>query len=115
MNQVLFDSWFSLTIAIIFGVLGTISMKLSHGLTNLKYSILLCVFYTISFSALTFAIKHIDLSIVYAVWSGLGTLLVSIIGVLWFNEKLSFKKIIFLFFIIIGVIGIHLGDILTFT
>jgi small multidrug resistance pump len=100
----------SLATAIIFGVLGTISMKLSHGLTKLKPVIYLGIFYTISFIALTFAMKYFQLSVVYAVWSGVGTILVATIGVLYFHETLSLKKIIFLILIVMGVIGIDLGD-----
>lgn len=104
------NGWISLVIAIIFGVLGTISMKLSHGLRKIKPLIYLVIFYTISFTALTFAMKHIQLSIVYAVWSGIGTVLIAIIGFLYFNESVSFRKIVFLILIVIGVIGIHLNN-----
>lgn len=108
----LLESWIFLGIGIIFGVLGTISMKLSYGLKHQKHTINLIFFYTISFIALTFAIKHIELSIVYAVWSGLGTMLVSTIGMIYFNESASIKKILYLLIIVVGVIGIHLSDVL---
>lgn len=105
--------WFSLLVAIVFGVLGTISMKLSHGLTYKKAVLSLSVFYAISFVALTFAMKTIELSVVYAVWSGIGTLLVYAISVVYLNEAISIKRIIFLALIVFGVIGMHLGDKLT--
>lgn len=105
-----FSSWIALAIAIIAGVMGTISMKLSHGLQRLKPTICLSVFYLISFTALTFAMKHIQLSVVYAIWSGAGTVLVSSIGIIYFNEAVSFKKIAFLMLIVVGVLGIHLSD-----
>lgn len=108
--SLLADSWISLAIAIVFGVLGTISMKLSHGLQKVKPTIYLAIFYTISFIALTFAMKHIELSVVYAVWSGVGTVLVATIGIFYFHESVSLRKIIFLALIVIGVIGIHLSD-----
>lgn len=107
MMSPLTDGWISLIIAIVFGVLGTFAMKLSHGLQHVKPTLLLIIFYLISFIALTFAMNHIELSIVYAVWSGVGTLLMAAIGVLHFHESLSLKKIIFLILIIIGVIGVH--------
>lgn len=100
-------SWIALAIAILFGVCGTFSMKLSHGLQKLRPTIYVAIFYIISFIALTFAMKHIDLSVVYAVWSGIGTFLIAMIGIFYFNESASFKKILFLLLIIIGVIGIH--------
>jgi small multidrug resistance pump len=101
------DSWIALTVAILFGVLGTISMKLAHGFTHLRHVFLVVIFYCISFVALTFAIKHLDLGVVYAVWSGVGTLLVAAIGVMFFNESISIKKILFLLLIVVGVVGIH--------
>lgn len=104
------ESWISLSIAILFGVLGTIFMKLSQGLQKFKPACFTAVFYTISFIALTFAMKYLDLSVVYAVWSGVGTLLVAAIGILHFNESISVKKVFFLLLIIIGVIGIHLNN-----
>ena len=100
----------SLAIAIVFGVLGTISMKISHGLEHVKPAISLAIFYTISFVAMTFAVKYLQLSVVYAIWSGVGTLLVAIVGILYFGETLSLRKVLFLLLIISGVIGIDFGD-----
>lgn len=107
------ESWIALAIAIIFGVLGTTAMKLSHGFQHLKPSFYLAFFYTASFVALTFAIKGIELSIVYAVWSGVGTLLVAAIGIIHFHESISFRKIIYLMLVAIGVIGIHISDFMS--
>ena len=104
------ESWWYLLVGIFFGVLGTISMKLSHGLQKWKPSVCLIIFYLISFVALTLALQGIDVSIVYALWSGIGTVLVAIIGIFVFNETISAKKIIALLFIVIGVAGIHLTD-----
>lgn len=108
--SVVTEGWISLVIAILFGVFGTISMKVSHGLKHLKPTICLAVFYLISFTAMTFALKYIQLSIVYAVWSGVGTVLVSVVGIAFFDEHLSRRKVLFLLLIVMGVIGIHLGD-----
>ena len=105
------ESWWYLWIAIPFGVLGTISMKLSHGFKKWKPTVCLAIFYLISFVALTLAVQGIDISVVYAVWSGVGTVLVGIIGVFIFEESLSIKKIVSLILIIIGVLGIHLSHV----
>jgi small multidrug resistance pump len=85
-------------------------MKLSNGLKNWKPSISLIIFYSISLAAMTFAVRGIDVSIVYAIWSGVGTILIAIIGVLIFAESISLTKIISLFLIVAGVVGIHLTD-----
>ncbi len=99
-----------LGIAIIFGVMATISLKFSHGFKRLKSTLFLIIFYTISFSAMTLALKQLDLSVVYAIWSGVGTLLVAAISMLYFNESVSIRKIVFLLLIVVGVIGIHISD-----
>lgn len=105
------DSWWYLIIAIPFGVLGTISLKLSQGLQKWKPSACLIIFYLISCVALTLALEGIDISIVYAVWSAMGTILVAVLGVILFKESISFKKIFSLFLVIAGVIGIHLTNV----
>jgi small multidrug resistance pump len=111
MNMTLMvECWGSLAVAIIFGVLGTISLKVSHGLSHAKPAVSLAFFYTISFVAMTFAMKYLDLSVVYAVWSGIGTVLVAIVGIAYFGETLSLRKIFFLLLIVGGVLGIHFGD-----
>lgn len=102
--------WMCLIVAILFGVLGTICLKLSHGLQKFKPSICLAIFYSISFVALTLSLQRIDISIVYAVWSGVGTLLVAIIGVIVFHESISIRKVISLLLIVLGVLGIHLTN-----
>lgn len=106
------QAWIALTIAILFGVMGTIFMKLSHGLRHLRSTIYCGLSYLTSFVAMTLAVKTIQLSVVYAIWSGVGTVLVSMVGILYFNEHLSRRKVLFLLLIVMGVIGIHLGDTL---
>lgn len=109
-SLVIINSWLSLLLAIIFGVLGTISMKLSNGFHVRKHVWGVAIFYVLSFVALTFAIKYIQLSVVYAVWSGLGMVIVSAVGMTYFGERVSGKKIFFLLVIILGVIGLHCTD-----
>ncbi len=104
-------SWLMLLVAILFGVLGTISLKLSYGMQKWKPSVCLMIFYLISFVALTLAVQGIDISIVYAIWSGVGTILVAIIGILLFHESISIKKVIALLLIALGIIGIHLANV----
>jgi small multidrug resistance pump len=102
-------TWIYLALAILLEVAGTTCMKLSDGFTKMVPSILLFVFYTLSFGMLTLALKRIDVSIAYAVWSGVGTALIATIGVLWFREPMTALKLISLALIIIGVVGLNLG------
>jgi len=101
--------WLLLVIAIVMEVTGTTCMKLSSGFTKLVPSILMFVFYGLSFVSLTFVLKKIDVSIAYAIWSGLGTSLIAIIGILWFKEPATAMKMISIGLIVIGIIGLNLS------
>jgi len=103
--------WFFLVGAITLEVAGTTSMKLSEGFTKLLPSVLLFVFYAASFVALTLALKKIEVSVAYAVWSGAGTALIAAIGILYFNETASLLKFISILLIIFGVVGLNLSGV----
>jgi small multidrug resistance pump len=101
--------WLALITAILFEVAGTTSMKLSAGLTKLVPSILIFLFYGCAVISLTLALKKIDLSVAYAVWSGLGTALIAVIGMVWFREQISVLRLASLGLIILGVTGLNLS------
>ena len=98
--------WLFLSGAILFEVAGTISMKLSEGFTRPIPSVLIFVFYVISFVALTLALEKIEVSTAYTIWAGAGTALVAIIGFLYFGESATAIKFISIILIIVGVIGL---------
>lgn len=100
--------WFLLAVAIVMEVCGTTCMKLSEGFKELTPSVLVFVFYAVSFTAFIYALKTIDLSISYAVWAGLGLALIAAIGILHFKEPVTATKIIFLAITLIGVVGLSL-------
>ncbi len=102
-------SWVYLLIAIFSEVIGTTNMKLSKGFTETVPSILIFVFYGLSFTMLTLALKKIQLSIAYAIWSGLGTVIIVVIGILWFKEPAALSKIVAIGLIIGGVVLLNLG------
>ncbi|MGL6283669.1 MAG: DMT family transporter [Microcoleaceae cyanobacterium] len=95
--------------AIIFEITGTTCMKLSEGFTKILPSVAIFVFYGLSFTCLTISLKKIDVSIAYSIWSGVGTVLISLIGILWFKESSSMNKLISIALIVIGVIGLNAG------
>ncbi len=101
--------WVYLAAAILLEVAGTTSMKLSDGFSRALPSALLFVFYGASFVAMTLAVKRIDMSITYAVWSGVGTALIALIGIFYFKEPVTALKVSSIGLIIIGVIGLNLG------
>jgi len=101
--------WFCLAGAIGLEIAGTVSMKLSHGFTRTLPSVLIFVFYAASFALMTIAVKKIDMSVSYAIWSGVGTATIALIGVLWFREALTAIQIASIVLIVTGVIGLRAG------
>ncbi len=102
-------SWILLIAAIFMEVCGTTCMKLSEGFSKWLPSVLIFVFYGISFTLMTYAVKKLDLSIAYAIWSGVGTFLIAVIGLFWFKEPLTVLKISSMALVIAGVIGLNLS------
>ncbi len=98
-----------LVLAILFEVVGTTSLKFSQGFTKLVPSVILVVCYGLSFWMLSLTLKKVDVSIAYAIWSAVGTALITTIGILWFKEPITAIKIGSIVLIILGVIGLNLG------
>ena len=103
--------WLYLAGAIVLETAGTTSMKLSHGFTKLVPSILIFLFYSASFASLTFALKGIDVSLAYAIWSGIGTVIIATIGILYFHEPATVLKIVSIGLIVIGVVGLKISGV----
>lgn len=103
------NPWLMLVGAILFEVAGTTCMKLSEGFTRPLPSVLIFVFYGVAFTLLTLALKKIDVSVAYAVWSAIGTAVIAGIGIVWFEEPLTALKVASLLLIIAGVVGLNLG------
>ncbi|PJI08410.1 MULTISPECIES: DMT family transporter [Clostridium] len=101
-------SWVYLFFAIIAEVCGTTLMKKSNGFSEIRYAVIMLIFYVLSLSMLTLALKKIDISVAYAIWSAVGIVLIVIIGFIMFKEPINLYKVLFIGLIIIGVIGLNL-------
>ena len=97
-----------LLIAILSEVLATSMLKASDGFTKLIPSIVTFIGYSVSFYFLSMVLKYIPIGISYAIWSGLGIVLISIVGLLVFKQELDLPGIFGMVLIISGVIVIHL-------
>ena len=104
------NPWLLLAIAIILEVAGTTSMKLSDEMHKIFPTIMIFVFYGLTFSIMPFIMKKLEMGTVYAVWAGIGTVFVTIIGIVFFKESYSIFKILSILLICLGVIGLHLLD-----
>jgi len=102
--------WFYLAMAILLEVVGTTCMKLSEGFTRPVPSVLVFVLYMVSFAFMILALKKMELGVVSAIWAGLGTALIAIIGIVWFQESASLLKIASILFIVLGVVGLRLSQ-----
>ncbi|MGH8502805.1 MAG: DMT family transporter [Gammaproteobacteria bacterium] len=99
-------AWLLLCAAIVLEVAGTTSMKFSQGFTRTLPSVMIFVFYGLSFTALTLALRRLDLSIAYAIWAGVGTVLITFIGFIYFGEHATLFKAACIALIVIGVVGL---------
>lgn len=96
-----------LGIAIIFEIIATSALKKSEEFTKLLPSIITVIGYCGAFYCLSFAIRTIPVGIAYAIWSGVGIVLITIIGAVVFKQIPDFPAIIGLTLIMIGVIIIN--------
>ena len=101
------QAWVVLSFAILLEVAGTTSMRLSEGFTRPTPSVLIFVFYAASFALNTLVIRVLGLSVVYGVWSGVGTVLTALIGIYYFKEPATAVKLASIGLIVIGVMGLH--------
>ncbi|MEI7787181.1 MAG: multidrug efflux SMR transporter [Chlorobiaceae bacterium] len=102
--------WIYLIIAILFEVSGTTCLKISDGCTKLAPTLFIFFFYGLSFTFLSFTLRVLPIAVTYAIWSALGTALITVIGVVWFGESISAIKLFSLLLIILGVAGLHFSQ-----
>ncbi|WP_264532181.1 DMT family transporter [Flavobacterium sp. N502540] len=100
-------NFFFLGIAIIFEIIATSALKKSEEFTRLIPSIITILGYFAAFYFLSFAIRTIPVGIAYAIWSGVGIVLITIIGAVFFKQIPDVPAIIGLTLIMAGVIVIN--------
>ncbi|MGV6873903.1 SMR family transporter [Pseudochelatococcus sp. B33] len=97
-----------LGIAIICEVIATSALKASEGFTRLLPSVVTALGYAAAFYFLSLTLKTIPVGIAYAIWSGVGIILISVIGLVAFQQRLDAPALIGLGLIIAGVFVINL-------
>ncbi|RFA35506.1 QacE family quaternary ammonium compound efflux SMR transporter [Virgibacillus dokdonensis] len=102
--------FFLLFIAIISEVFGSTMLKISNGFKRLFPSIGVIIGMATAFYLLSLTLTQIPLSTAYAIWSGAGTALTSVVGILLFKERIHFKKVLGLILIIGGVITLRFAS-----
>lgn len=99
--------YLTLFIAIVAEVIGTTLLKSAESFTRLWPSLGTVVCYGIAFYCLSLTLQHMSTGIAYAIWSGVGIVLISLVAWLWQGQRLDLPAIIGLAFIIIGVVIIN--------
>ena len=99
-------NWLILILAGLFEVGFTTCLKLSDNFTNLKWSIAFFICITLSFFLLNKAIQTIPIGTGYAVWTGIGAVGTTIIGILFYKEPTNFWRLFFIFTLIASVVGL---------
>ncbi|KAH9257638.1 hypothetical protein BASA81_004087 [Batrachochytrium salamandrivorans] len=92
-----------LFLAILFEVVGTSTMKANAGFSSALYTVIMFLAYTTSFSLMTLALEVLDLGVTYAVWSGVGTTVVAMIGALYYKESMPPIKVVAILCVIVSV------------
>jgi len=100
--------WLYLILAILFEVMATLSIKQATLGNTYTWSAIIAVLYIISFSFVYYATKSIEIGTVYAIWAGMGTALIVLLGWIIFKEAMNLYKIVGVLSIIFGVVLLKL-------
>jgi len=101
-------SYVVLAFAIVSEVLGTTALKASDGFTRLVPSVLTVLAYGVSFYLLSLTLKVLPTGIAYAIWSGVGIVLISGIGWVFFGQRLDLPAMLGMGLIVAGVLVVNL-------
>ena len=104
------SAWVILLGAIMAEVAGTTALKLSYGFSRLLPSLVVVVAYALAFLALGFVLTRMDVSVAYAIWAGVGTATVAVVGIVYFGESINWIKAASLGLIVLGLVGLNLSD-----
>jgi small multidrug resistance pump len=96
-----------LGIAIVFEVIGTTALKQSDAFTRLIPSLVTVATYAASFVFLALTLRTIPVGLAYAMWSGVGVVLIAAVGWLWFKQTLDLPALIGLGLILAGVVVVN--------
>jgi len=102
------NAWAYLGVAIVAEVIATSALKASSGFTQLVPSIVVIARYGTAFYCLSLALRSVPLGVAYAIWSGAGTALIALIGVVLYKQKLDLAGIAGIGLIVAGVLVLNL-------
>jgi small multidrug resistance pump len=96
-----------LGIAIVSEVIATSALKASNEFTRLVPSLVVVGGYALAFYCLTLTLRTIPVAIAYAIWSGVGIVLVALVGVFWLRQPLDLPAVVGMGLIVAGVVVVN--------
>lgn len=103
-----------LVVAILFEVLGTSAMQAAQHFSRPGPTAVMVVCYAVAFFFLSWSLRYVPVGIAYAIWSGLGIVLISLVGYFVFGQTLDAAALIGLALIVAGVVVLNLFSKSTF-
>jgi len=100
--------WLFLGVAIVGEVIATSALKASEGFSRLVPSVVVVAGYIVAFYFLSLTLRHISVGVAYAIWSGLGVVLIALIAWLLYGQKLDLAAMIGMALIVVGVLVMNL-------
>jgi small multidrug resistance pump len=97
-----------LVLAVGFEVIGTAALQASEQFTRPKPLVLTAIGYAAAFYFLSLVLRTMPVGIAYAIWSGFGVILITLVGLVWFGQRLDLPAVIGLGLIVAGVAVINL-------
>jgi small multidrug resistance pump len=104
------QGWVFLAVAILAEIIGTSFLRKAEGFTRLMPSLVVMAGYAIACYFLALAVRSIPVAIAYAIWAGLGTALIALIGWLVLGQRLDLQAIGGLVLIVVGVVMLNLSS-----
>lgn len=101
------NAWMMLGLAIVAEVIGTTALKASESFTRLVPSLIVVVGYGVAFYCLSVVLKSVPVGIAYAIWSGLGIVLITAVAWLLYGQRIDAAGLIGMGLIIAGVVVLN--------
>ena len=101
------NAWLTLGIAIVAEVIGTSALKASEGFTRWLPSLVVVLGYAVAFYCLSLVLKQIPVGVAYAVWSGLGIVLITLVAFVLYGQKIDLAGLIGMGLIVAGVVVLN--------
>lgn len=99
-----YRGYMTLSIAIFSEIIGTAMLKMSDGFSNLLPSIGVIIGFGIAFYCLSLSLRDLPLSLAYAIWSGVGTVLTAVIGIIIWGDSFNTLTAVGIILIVGGVV-----------